>query len=138
MNRISFSACLLLLGGGVAVTGQTEPLTNSVPARNHQRQSTNAKTEKPEFVGWPTNGPAILATYEIALPTPPVTNVVPRRPVPKNQKVGVLTEFAFQRFLPESLNHLIWTNVIAATNGRSDQVWSARTHPEGWPQKAPT
>jgi hypothetical protein len=135
MRKTRFAACLLLLAGG-AVVAQTKPLTNTDSATNHE-PSTNAQPAKREFVGWTTNGPAVLATYEIKLPTPPRTNALPRRPIPKNQKLGVLTEYAFERFLPESLNHLVWTNVIARTNGRSIAVWSVRTKPEGWPKKAP-
>jgi len=45
--------------------------------------------------------------------------------------------FDFDHFLPESLNNFIWTNVIARTNGRTTTLWSVRTHPPGWPAKAP-
>ena len=47
-----------------------------------------------------------------------------------------ITNLIFQRFLPASLNHLVWTNVIGNTNGRTMQMWSARGHPPGWPATA--
>jgi hypothetical protein len=47
-----------------------------------------------------------------------------------------ITNLVFQRFLPNSLNYLVWTNVIANTNGRSMQMWSTREHPPGWPDRA--
>ncbi|MGC3959114.1 MAG: Ig-like domain-containing protein [Verrucomicrobiota bacterium] len=31
-----------------------------------------------------------------------------------------------------------WTNFIAHTNGRTMEMWSERSHPEGWPQTTPT
>src|SRR5262249_4401310 len=43
----------------------------------------------------------------------------------------------FDHFFPESLGHLVLTNLIAHTNGRQTLVWSVRTHPEGWPAKPP-
>jgi hypothetical protein len=45
-----------------------------------------------------------------------------------------VTNLVFQRFLPNSLNHLVWTNLLANTNGRSMQIWSTREHPPGWPR----
>ena len=43
----------------------------------------------------------------------------------------------FERFLPGSLNHLVWTNLIAHTNGRTTSVWEERTHPANWPTNPP-
>jgi hypothetical protein len=45
-----------------------------------------------------------------------------------------LTNLVFQRFLSNSLNHLVWTNVLAHTNGRVMQMWSTRVHQAGWPR----
>src|SRR5436190_21620083 len=39
----------------------------------------------------------------------------------------------FLYYLPGSLNHLIWTNFIAHTNGRDMNIWLTRTHPPDWP-----
>jgi len=47
---------------------------------------------------------------------------------------STITNLVFQTFVPGSLNHQIWTNVIANTNGRSIQMWSTREHPPGWPR----
>jgi hypothetical protein len=43
----------------------------------------------------------------------------------------------FQNFVPASLNNLVWTNLIAHTNGRSTQLWAERSHPPGWPRTPP-
>lgn len=102
-----------------------------------------------------TNGPCV---FECSLQLH--TNIVPRgrvyRPPPTNlppdlrrtmsyflvaNQTGVQierqTNSVFSHFLPESLNHLAWTNLIAHTNGRSTAIWSARSRPPGWPDKAP-
>lgn len=47
-----------------------------------------------------------------------------------------VTNLVFHSFLPTSLHHLAWTNLLARTNGRSMQVWSTRSHPPGWPRSA--
>jgi hypothetical protein len=54
--------------------------------------------------------------------------------------VGPITTYTnavFENFLPNSLNHLVWTNLIAHTNGRSTSVWAERNHPAGWPTNPP-
>src|ERR1051325_9551899 len=60
-----------------------------------------------------TNGPAVYT----------VTN----HPLPTNPLIHQSTNPVFDRFLPSSLNNLIWTNFIAHTNGRVTQIWSVRT-----------
>jgi len=67
---------------------------------------------------WATNGPAVFR-LEV-----------------KDQKPDFTWKF-FDHFLPESLNNLVWTNVLALTNARSTTVWSVRTHPPAWPAKPP-
>ena len=47
-----------------------------------------------------------------------------------------ITNLVFQRFATGTLNHLVWTNVIENTNGRTMRMWSTRGHPPGWPTKA--
>ena len=91
-----------------------------------------------QFVGWTTNGPAVLAIYTLKMPTTFTNargNVIPL-PVPKQYRI--MTNFVFEQFLSGSLNNLIWTNLLAHTNGRSTRVWSDRSHPENWPTNAPT
>jgi len=66
---------------------------------------------------WSTNGPAI---FRIPDPAHPL-NALP----------------VFDHYRPESLNNLIWTNIIGLTNGRSINIWSVRSHTEGWPAKPP-
>jgi len=43
----------------------------------------------------------------------------------------------FDHFQPDSLHHLVWTNVMALTNGKSTLIWSVRDRPPGWPQTPP-
>jgi hypothetical protein len=47
------------------------------------------------------------------------------------------TNPVFASFLPDSLNHLIWTNLIGRTNGRTTQLWAERAHPTNWPANPP-
>jgi hypothetical protein len=48
-----------------------------------------------------------------------------------------VTNLVFEGFRKESLSHLVWTNFIASTNGRTMQIWSVRRHPESWPSTPP-
>jgi hypothetical protein len=48
------------------------------------------------------------------------------------------TNRSFVGFTPGSLVHLTFTNLLALTNGRSSTIWTERTHPLGWPLRAPT
>ncbi len=108
---------------------------------------------KPEFIGWATNGPGIFRTYS---QTVTYSNVVWKREsfdaavtnadsITTTQRFRIVrtntittTNNEFAGFLPQSLNHLIWTNLIAHTNGRSTRIWSLRWHPPSWPTNAPT
>ena len=47
------------------------------------------------------------------------------------------TNLAFERFTPDSLQHLVWTNFLAHTNGRDMVIWSQRSHAAGWPTNPP-
>ncbi|HEV2209259.1 MAG TPA: hypothetical protein VG167_10825 [Verrucomicrobiae bacterium] len=106
------------------------------------------------FVGSVTNGPAVLDAEEIVR-----TNASLRYPgllshlrtdltaeqrqealsmsTQKVFSVYAYTNLVFNHFLPDSLNHLVWTNFIAHTNGRTMRIWSERTFPQGWPEKPP-
>ena len=97
----------------------------------------------PALVGLATNGPAVFRLLRVA-----VTNAVPVPPSLTNAAlakwrehqtgaVTIYTNAVFDRFLPDSLNHLVWTNLIAHTNRRSTIVWEDRTHPAGWPTNPP-
>lgn len=48
------------------------------------------------------------------------------------------TNKAFVNFRPESLINCVWTNLLVLTNGRSPVIWSQRSHPIGWPLRAPS
>ena len=104
---------------------------------------------------WLTNGPGVFrATLQFQ------TNIVPRgrvyAPPPTNlppelrralysflnaQQTGTelktLTNLVFDHYVPESLNHLVWTNVIAHTNGKNMLIWTRRVRPPGWPKEPP-
>jgi len=81
-------------------------------ARGSESTPTNSS------ISWGTNGPAVFR-LEV-----------------RDQNPGFTWRF-FDHFLPQSLNHLVWTNVLALTNARSPNVWSVRTHPPAWPAKPP-
>ncbi len=96
-----------------------------------------AQPETHPFLGWVTNGAAVAASYRIPLPSGIFTNSLgqlQRRPV---SRLLPTVEYKFERYLPESLNYLVWTNFIAHTNGRSTLIWSVRQHPADWPTNAP-
>lgn len=99
--------------------------------------STNAPTANGFFLCRVTNGPAVLQAFRPNQPAfrTNAAGVVYRLPISK--VLLAKTNFVFDHFLPESLNNLIWTNVIAHTNGRSVVVWSRREHPAGWPTIPP-
>lgn len=71
----------------------------------------------------PTNLPARLLTNEVFL----------RR----YRTEYTFTNQTFQGYQTGTLTHLIWTNFIAHTNGRTLRIWSQRTHPPGWPKTPP-
>jgi hypothetical protein len=48
-----------------------------------------------------------------------------------------LTNRVFHHFRPDSLNSVIWTNLMARTNGRDTSIWSVRTHSALWPATPP-
>ena len=70
-------------------------------------QPAPAKEPGPSSAGWITNGPAVFHTS------------------------------AFEGFSPASLNNLVWTNLLAHTNGRTMVIWSERVHPPDWPASPP-
>lgn len=47
------------------------------------------------------------------------------------------TNLFYSHFLPESLNHHVWTNMLSRTNGRTAQIWAERRHPMFWPANPP-
>jgi hypothetical protein len=105
------------------------------------------------LIGWTTNGPAVYRTYGR------VTQVVPGpavvyRPFSESLPMELRREMmlfraaanfvpvmqkenVFDHFLPASLNHVVWTNFTAHTNGRNTLIWRVRSHPDGWPARAP-
>jgi hypothetical protein len=102
-----------------------------------QAVSTNAGGIATNFLGMVTNGPAVFRGYSFIM-SGKWTNsdgIVVRRPVSK--LVTGMTNLSFDHFLPDSLYNLVWTNLIAHTNHRDTLVWAARSHPPGWPAKAP-
>ena len=88
-----------------------------------------------------TNGPAVFTATRIHI-TPQsavYTNSagkLARRPVPKNTQ-PTFTNYHFEYLVEGSLNYLVWTNLLALTNGRTTSIWSVREHPPGWPSKPP-
>jgi hypothetical protein len=101
-----------------------------------QLPATNSEGGGPTGSYFTTNGPAVFATSNFIILPRTFTNaqgIVRKLPQPRR----TFTNSVFDHFLPGSLNNLVWTNLIAHTNGRSTLVWSARTHPAGWPANPP-
>lgn len=121
--------CGLFFCAGPVVAQPNTPPTTPPPVTN--------------YLGFFTNGPAILEGYSVtttrmitnrSLPPRLATNPAVARVFPS---VYTYTNSAFRGFKPESLNNAIWTNFLARTNGRTLHVWSERTRPEGWPTNRP-
>jgi hypothetical protein len=104
-----------------------------------QQPGTNAAAIGPAATYFTTNGPAVFATSNFFIPPRTFTNaqgLVRKLPQSKRMAAG-FTNFVFDHFVPGSVNNLVWTNLIAHTNGRSTLLWSARSHPAGWPTNPP-
>ncbi len=133
-NRLWVSLSLIVVANNAGC--QSLPEQPSVSAATSVATGTNT------FIGWSTNGAAIFQNYRVTrewrtpLPTNPAatTNPVSMKIQAAN---STFTNLAFVGFLPESLNHLVWTNFIAHTNGREMRIWSQRTHPLSWPTNSP-
>jgi hypothetical protein len=52
--------------------------------------------------------------------------------------VYFFTNQTFDHFLPDSLQQVTWTNLMAETNGRSTLIWSEREHGANWPASPPS
>lgn len=114
-----------------------------------------------EHAQFSTNGPVV---YRLELTS--ITNVVPNSryqslqirlratntfspEIIERSRKRLLTEPEFQtnvtfvtnkttdHLAPGWLNHMVWTNFIAQTNGKSSLMWSTRRHPLTWPFSAP-
>jgi hypothetical protein len=101
---------------------------------------TNSETRT--VLGLATNGPAIVELTRITR----ITTVTNRFPPHLATNPAVLRVFPrevtytnaeFKEFLPTSLNHAIWTNFLARTNGRNLRIWQERKHPATWPTNPP-
>lgn len=106
--------------------------------------------ETRELAGQITNGPAVLQVYRITtlmtstqlvrLPPHLATNAAyGTNPIIARFRTNsfTYTNLVFERFEPDSLAHLVWTNFMAQTNGRDLRIWSERTHPANWPTNPP-
>ncbi len=87
--------------------------------------SSGPSPENPKIIGWYTNGPAVFYGTIILQTTISSTD-----PIPYTNKV-------FHHYLPGSLPNLVWTNLLAHTNGKSMTIWSTRSHSIGWPNSPP-
>ena len=115
----------------------------SLPEQPNAPVATNGATGTNTFIGWSTNGAAIFQNYRVARewnnsfptnnPASPTNPMLLKTPTANS----AFTNRVLAGFLPESLNHHVWTNFIAHTNGREMRIWSQRTHPLGWPTHAP-
>ena len=95
-----------------------------------QEAGVQDKSRSTQEVAWQsTNGPAVFNNHRIYF-----TNWYPGT-LRSNIFTGTNTEF--DHYIPTSLNHLIWTNFLAHTNGRSTLIWNTRSHPPDWPRHGP-
>ncbi len=135
LNRLWLSLGLALVVNGAGAQAVIDQ--PSAPA------ATNVVTDTNTFIGWSTNGAAIFQNYRVARewksPFPTNNPAVATNPMVMKLRAAnsTFTNHVFAGFRPESLNHLVWTNFIAHTNGRRLSIWSQRTHPIGWPTNAP-
>jgi hypothetical protein len=83
---------------------------------------------------WLTNGPAI---YRALITPQPVNGFPPPNSRPASTNVTYVTNGIFDHFKSGSLNHTVWTNLIAITNGRTMALWLSRIHPPSWPTNPP-
>src|SRR5580765_7368415 len=73
---------------------------------------------------WETNRPAVLRVVTNPPPITYMTNsegVVRQRPW---SRLWPRERAVFDHFLPNSLNNLAWTSILARTNGRTPIIWS--------------
>jgi len=95
-------------------------------------------------VGLVTNGAGVWESWAITriysnaiptnLPARLATNAVFQR---RYRREYTYTNRVFHGYQEGTLAHLIWTNFLAHTNGRTLRIWSQRRHPPGWPQTPP-
>jgi len=103
--------CAKLLQAAISLA--TVLLAPSLPGYSNSLNGTSDAN----FIGWLTNGPAVFRVTQ----------------VPGSQQRSNTFEF----FLPGYLPAVVWTNLIAQTNGRDSVIWSVRTHPTNWPKSPP-
>jgi hypothetical protein len=99
-------------------------IATTMTARGDTNAPSPTNPAPPEFIGWFTNPPVVYTSFRSQSVNP--TNGV----------VTLVTNRVFDHYFPASLNHVVWTNFIAHTNGRSTHLWSERSHPPGWPTNA--
>lgn len=93
----------------------------------------NSTADTPALLGLVTNGPAILQLVRMSSTNAPVSANAAANP----PRFTIQTNALFTGFLPDSLNHHVWTNFITRTNGRSLTIWEERRHPASWPTNPP-
>ena len=101
-------------------------------------------SESTNQLGFTTNASVIWEAWAITrvYSNSPPTNLPPRFATNAAFLRGQVREYTytnrtFHSFLPGTLNHLIWTNYLAHTNGRTLRIWTERGHSPGWPKQPP-
>ena len=100
--------------------------TAILPVRAQSKVETFPRSSSTEFLGWLTNGPVVFQQVRLSQTNSSSTNSPLFRLRNRNY---VATNLNFVGFVPESLSHLIWTNFLARTNGRSLRIWNERVYP---------
>jgi hypothetical protein len=140
MRKILVLAVLLVVFY-LLPAGFAQPESFALLSMPAQAWSTNAAGAYRDYIHLVTN----VVPPSLAMRMPPPTNLPPeiRRAMvtflaQATTQVRPVTNHVFDHFIVGSLNHLVWTNFIARTNGKNIVIWSQRSHPADWPTNAPT
>lgn len=99
-------------------------------------QQTGGILSDTNLLRYETNGAFV---FRVVTNPPPITymtnsdGIVRQRPW---SRLWPRERTVFEHFLPNSLNNLAWTNILARTNGTDNVIWSLRQHLPGWPTNA--
>ena len=98
-----------------------------LPQTMRTNEESFPRSSSTEIIGWSTNGPVIFQITRVSFTNTSMTNSPLFQLRNRNYTA---TNQAFAGFVPESMNHLIWTNYLARTNGRGLTIWTERSFPK--------
>lgn len=99
-------------------------------------KSTTNVSANPNY--WPPNHPTLIAMSN-RLPAEVFQRTIKTRLAQPQYVTNYysFTNRVLAHWVPESLNHAVFTNIISRTNGRTSLLWSTRRHSIGWPLNKP-